>query len=68
MTMETNNTNRPGIKQRLPLFIITIGFVLMILMIIFEDEPGGIPVLLIVFGIGWFVNTWLRNKSQSNSE
>lgn len=66
--METDNTNKPGVNQKLPLIIIGVGVVLMIFMIIFEDEPGGIPVLLIVFGIGWFVNTWLRSKSQSNSE
>ncbi|MEQ9263867.1 MAG: hypothetical protein RLN81_01500 [Balneolaceae bacterium] len=68
MNMETDNTNKPGVNRKLPLIIIAVGVVLMILMIIFEDEPGGIPVLLIVFGIGWHVTTWLRSKSQSNSE
>lgn len=66
--METNNTSKPGMKQKLPLIVIGIGFVLMVLMIIFEDEPGGIPVLLIVFGIGWYVTTRLRNKSQNKPE
>lgn len=55
-------------KQKLPLIVIGIGFVLMVLMIIFEDEPGGIPVLLIAFGIGWYVTTRLRNKSHNKPE
>ena len=37
--------------------IITIGILLMIFMISVEGEPGAIPLLLIVTGIGWYFIT-----------
>ena len=40
---------------------IAIGVVLMIYMIFVEDEPGGIPLLLIVFGIGGYFVTRVRS-------
>ncbi len=43
--------------------IIVIGVVLMIYMIFVEDEPGGIPLLLIVFGMGWYFITRVRIRS-----
>ena len=42
---------------------IAIGVVLMIYMIFVEDEPGGIPLLLIVFGIGGYFVTRVRIRS-----
>lgn len=39
----------------LSLVIIGIGVMLMIYMIVFEDEPGGIPLLLIVGGSAWYL-------------
>jgi len=35
----------------------------MIYMIFVEDEPGGIPLLLIVFGIGGYFVTRVRIRS-----
>ncbi len=43
---------------------IVIGVVLMIYMIFVEDEPGGIPLLLIVFGIGWYFVTRVQIRSR----
>lgn len=40
-----------------------IGAVLMVYMISFEDEPGGIPLLLIVFGMVWYFITRSRIRS-----
>jgi len=42
---------------------IAIGVVLMIYMIFVEDEPGGIPLLLIVFGIGGYFVMRVRIRS-----
>jgi len=42
---------------------IAIGVVLMIYMIFVENEPGGIPLLLIVFGIGGYFVTRVRIRS-----
>ena len=33
---------------------VVIGVVLMLYMITVEGEPGGIPILLVVFGMGWY--------------
>ena len=35
----------------------------MIYMIAVEDEPGGIPILLVVLGIGWYLITRFRIRS-----
>ena len=41
-------------STRWPLIAIAVGLVMMIGMIVVEDEPGGIPLLLIVCGIAWY--------------
>lgn len=47
----------------LSILITFIGITLMTFMVIVEDEPGAIPLLLIVVGAGWyFVN---RSKVRS---
>ena len=43
--------------------IMGIGVLLMIYMITVEDEPGGVPLLLIVLGMGWYVVTRVRMRS-----
>jgi hypothetical protein len=39
---------------------IVIGAILMIFMITVESEPGGIPILLLIIGIGWYIITRVR--------
>lgn len=39
------------------------GAVLMVYMIAVEGEPGAIPLLLIVLGIGGYVFTRIRSRS-----
>lgn len=41
-----------------------IGFLLLFYMITVEDEPGGIPMLLIFVGAGWFARTLNRKRKQ----
>lgn len=41
-----------------------LGFVMMTLMIIFEDEPGGIPVLLIVLSLIWKIILYIKHRNQ----
>jgi hypothetical protein len=41
-----------------------VGVVLLVYMIVVEDEPGALPLLLVAIGIGWFVVTRLRIRSQ----
>jgi len=40
-------------KKYIPLVISLLGFILMAYMIIFEDEPGALPLLLIIGGLSW---------------
>lgn len=42
---------------------LVIGVMLLIYMITVESEPGAIPLLLIVFGIGWYLITRARIRS-----
>ena len=39
---------------------VLIGAMLMAYMIYVESEPGAIPLLLIVFGIGWYLAAQYR--------
>lgn len=39
----------------LSVLTILIGFVLLIYMIVVEDEPGAIPLILVVCGTGWLL-------------
>lgn len=55
------------IKQKwskvLSLLIILLGAVLLVYMIKVEDEPGAVPLILIIIGIVWFfVNLYQSKK------
>jgi len=39
----------------LSLLTVFLGFVLLIYMITVEDEPGALPLLLIITGVAWFI-------------
>ena len=43
--------------------VIAIGVVLMIGKIYADSEPGGIPILLVLLGLGWHFITRLRIRS-----
>jgi hypothetical protein len=43
-----------AMHQRLSLLTLAIGFSLLAYMITVEDEPGAIPLALIVLGSGWY--------------
>jgi hypothetical protein len=42
---------------------IAIGFVLMMAKIYADSEPGAIPILLVVLGMGWYFITRVRTQS-----
>ena len=46
----------------LPILTIALGVLLLVYMIVVEDEPGAIPLGLIVFGVAWLVTTRVREK------
>jgi hypothetical protein len=62
--MDMENSKMLKMHKFISLLIIVTGMVLMTFMIIVEDEPGAIPLLLIVIGTGWHLFTRSRIKSQ----
>ncbi|REL37905.1 PEP-CTERM sorting domain-containing protein [Rhodohalobacter sp. SW132] len=60
------NQNKSSIAHRLiPFLLVIIGISMMVYMIIVEDEPGAIPLLMIVAGTVWYLlcRRRLRNRS-----
>ncbi|MBT3254656.1 MAG: hypothetical protein HN995_12130 [Candidatus Marinimicrobia bacterium] len=53
------------LHKLVPGIFVVLGISLMIYMIIFEDEPGGIPILMILFGAGWYLVSRIRSKSNN---
>jgi len=51
------------VQRLLSVVTIVIGILLLILMITTEDEPGAIPLGLIVLGTGWYFVTRARIRS-----
>jgi hypothetical protein len=49
----------------LSLLVIAVGLVLMAYKIYADSEPGLIPLLLVVLGIGWYTVTRARIGSQN---
>jgi uncharacterized membrane protein YccC len=49
------STARLRLQMRLALTLVGIGGALLVMMIVVEDEPGAIPLLLVVTGIGWYL-------------
>lgn len=52
------------IRKMISILITVIGIALMIYMVIVEDEPGAIPLLLIITGSGWYFITRSKMRSQ----
>jgi hypothetical protein len=66
--MSTDNTIQDASKKLkvhtlLSVLTIVTGVVLMIFKIYADSEPGAIPLLLIVLGIGWYLVTRARIRS-----
>ena len=66
--MSTDNTSPNTMKKLrvhafLSVLILVIGLVLMAYMITVESEPGAIPILLVILGIGWYFVTRFRIRS-----
>jgi len=55
---------RLRVHSRLSIAVLLIGLVLVIWMITTEDEPGAIPLLLIVIGAGGYLFTRARLPSR----
>ena len=60
--MNKESQQKSPVQRTLSIVLITVGLILMIFMITVEDEPGAIPLFMILSGIVWFYKTRLRNK------
>jgi positive regulator of sigma E activity len=47
-----------------PVLTIVIGVVLLLRQMYFDNEPGALPLLLIVCGLGWYFVTRTRIRSR----
>ena len=48
--------------------IMVVGFLLLVFMIYTEDEPGAIPLFLVLVGTGWYFITRFRMRSQRQAK
>ena len=55
--MTTVKRKKLKVKKILSILNLVIGLALMIFMIVVESEPGGIPLLLLAVGTGWYFHT-----------
>jgi len=53
--MKTGISLKNKWRKTLSLLTVFVGFVLLVYMIAVEDEPGALPLLLIVTGVVWFI-------------
>lgn len=49
------NGNKFQTQKIIALFVAIIGLVLLVFMIVIEDEPGAIPLGMILIGSIWFI-------------
>jgi hypothetical protein len=54
------------IQKILAIMLSVTGITLLIYMITVEDEPGAVPLILIILGIVWYVLNQNRNRTQSH--
>ena len=50
------------LQSLLALVLIAVGLLLVAFMVVTEDEPGALPLLLVLLGIGWFALTRWRAR------
>ncbi len=62
--MKTDRSKKFRMQKLISVLITVIGVSLMAFMVIVEDEPGAIPLLLIVAGTGWYFITCYRIRLQ----
>lgn len=64
--MEMDNIKKLNVQKLLSVLVFVFGFVLLIYMITVEDEPGALPLLLIIIGATWYFITRSKLRSLDN--
>jgi len=66
-TGDDDVTRRLKTQRTLSTIVLVVGLIMMIGMITFEDEPGGIPVLLVVCAACWNLITRRRMRTAAGT-
>jgi hypothetical protein len=61
--MTSERTQKLKLQKIFSIVIILMGIALLSYMVAVEDEPGAIPLLMILTGTGWYFITRSRIKS-----
>lgn len=64
--MKATSQNKLKKHKVFSLLTIIVGVALLVYMILVEDEPGAVPLLLILAGSGWYM--FLQRKVRSQQE
>lgn len=67
MNTKTNENKKPMTGGYLPVAILIVGFVLLVLNIVIEDEPGGVPLLIIALSGGWLIVRYVKQRVQNRN-
>lgn len=63
--MDRVKNKKLKISRLLSIITVAIGMLLLTYMILVEDEPGAIPLILIILGFGGFLITRSKFRSES---
>ncbi|MES2863134.1 MAG: hypothetical protein V4666_03370 [Bacteroidota bacterium] len=64
--MNKNSNQKLNWSVILPLLLTILGTILLVYMIKVEDEPGALPLILIVTGIVLLTMNWFKSKRSNN--
>lgn len=62
--MKTEKSQKLKMQTMLSVLLIVIGTLLLVYMIVVESEPGAIPLILILLGVGWYFILRYKVRSQ----
>lgn len=66
--MKNENIQKTNWGTLFPLLIIVFGAALLIYMITIEDEPGALPLVLILTGVVFLIINRFKNNSNTNKQ
>ena len=61
--MKKESNRKLLLYRTFSILTILLGLILMLYMIVVEDEPGALPLLLIIIGTAWFSIIQIRTKN-----
>ena len=66
MNVKASEDQKSPAKLLLPVIALTMGLILLVLNIYIEDEPGGVPLLVVLMSIAWLTYRSVKLRSQRN--